>query len=85
MSKFIMYRYKREGSNQWFYAIRDTSLSIFTKNSYLIADQSSYPEDNLKMVWKTASYPSAVHDMIMRDENHEVVASAVNPQFLVCA
>lgn len=85
MNKFVMYRYRKRGYSQWFYVVRDTSKQIWTRGAYFVADQSSYPEDNLKMVWKHAAYPSSVHDVVMRDPNHEVVATATHIDFLVCS
>ena len=40
--------------------VEDTSLPFFRKGAVLLRDQSSYPGDNGKMVWKNASCPSSV-------------------------
>lgn len=61
--------------------IRDTEKSLGSSGSVLLRDQSSYPEDNCKMVWKNAAFP--VYIMCdVRESNGFVIAFAEDLQFL---
>lgn len=40
--------------------VQDTGKAFFDRGAVLLRDQSSYPEDGGKMVWKNASCPTSV-------------------------
>lgn len=57
--RYKLWLYKKDGLNNL--VVQDTSIAHHSKGSYMLRDQSIYPEDGGKLVWKDAAYPISVH------------------------
>ena len=66
--RFQLWAYKPDGYTQL--AVVDTKFEdefrVGRTGHVLMRDQSIYPEDNGRFVWKNAAYPMAVKDAIRR-------------------
>lgn len=57
-------------------AVVDTDFPLNRTGRVLLRDQSSYPEDAGRFVWKNAAYPMAVKDAIKRGKGVKIAESA---------
>lgn len=81
--RFQLIKYLKSSEIHFRYAVRDTDIPAHLSGAYLIADQSIYPEDNGKLVWKSAAYPTYIHCGIAEDANAQIIAEANHPDYLV--
>lgn len=73
--RYKLWLFKNEGFNNLF--VEDTSLHPTSKGSFMLRDQSSYAEDNGKLVWKDAANPVAIYALIAR-KNAICIATAMH-------
>lgn len=52
--------------------VLDTAKELNKSGSVLLRDQSSYPEDNNKLVWKNAAYPTIIVDAVKKNGGYMV-------------
>lgn len=71
--RFQAYIYK--GNGYVSLVVRDNQIPLHRKGSVLLRDQSIYPEDNGKLVWKNASYPESVMDVVRKGKGF-IIAEA---------
>ena len=64
--RYKLWLFNNEGHHNLF--LEDTVMKAGTKGSFMLRDQSSYAEDNGKLVWKDAAHPVAIHALIAKNK-----------------
>lgn len=72
--RFQLWVYNSDGYTRL--AVVDTDFPLNRTGRVLLRDQSSYPEDAGRFVWKNASYPMEVRDAIKRGKGVKIAESA---------
>lgn len=76
--RYKLWKYVLEGFT--FYALQDTTLAAHQRGAWFVRDQSSYPEDNNRLVWKHAHAPMSVG--LLAHQHGSVVAQSDSVQYL---
>ena len=77
--RFELWVYKTDGYTKL--AVRDKEFNLSRGGSVLMRDQSSYPEDAGRFVWKNASFPDAVWSAIRRGKGVKIAEANVVEAF----